>query len=68
MLDKICLTIKKLPPELSTRLDICSDTMRAVQQVLSSIELYRRKSDARESAQVDSMLEAFLKMMLSYLK
>jgi hypothetical protein len=42
--------------------------MKTVQQLLSSVEKYRRGSEARELAQVDTMLESFLKMLQEYLR
>lgn len=53
---------------MATRLELCVETMRGVQQLLSSIEVYRRNSEARESAQVDTMLENFLKLLEEYLR
>lgn len=43
-LDKVSLAVKRLPTELATRLELCSETMRCIQQLLSSIECYRRTS------------------------
>ena len=68
VLDKVCESVKRLPTELATRLELCVETMRGVQQLLSSIEVYRRNSEARESAQVDTMLENFLKLLEEYLR
>jgi hypothetical protein len=68
VLDKVCEAVKRLPTELATRLELCVETMRAVQQLLSSIEAYRRSSEARELAQVDTMLESFLKHLQEYLR
>ncbi len=56
ILDKVCGYVKRLPTELAIRLELSVETMRAVHQLLSSIEIYRRNSEARETAQVDTML------------
>ena len=42
--------------------------MGAVKQILTSIEFYRRNSEARESAQVDILLENFLKLLEVYMR
>jgi hypothetical protein len=60
--------VRRLPTELATRLELCVETMKTVQQILGSIEKYRRGSEARESAQVDTMLESFLKLLQEYLR
>ena len=37
ILDKVCEYVKRLPTELAIRLELSVETMRAVQQLLSSI-------------------------------
>lgn len=44
VLDNSCEAVKRLPTELATRLELCVETMRAVQKVLGSVESYRRNS------------------------
>ena len=68
LLDQISASIERLPTELATRHELCVQTMRGVHQILSSIELYRRSSEARETAQVDILLENFLKLLEGYLR
>lgn len=54
--DKACEAVKRLPTELAIRLELSVQGMRGVHQILYSIELYHRNSQARQNAQVDTML------------
>jgi myosin heavy subunit len=56
LLDQLSASIERLPTELATRHELCVQTMKGVQQILTSVELYRRSSEARETAQVDILL------------
>lgn len=68
LLDQLSATIERLPTELATRHELCCQSMKGVHQILSSIELYRRSSEARETAQVDILLENFLKLLENYMR
>ena len=68
LLDQLSASIERLPTELATRHELCVQSMKGVHQILASVELYHRQSEARESAQVDIILENFLKVLEGYLR
>jgi hypothetical protein len=41
------MSVKRLPTEFATKLDLCTETMRAIHQIYASIYLYKSTSEAQ---------------------
>lgn len=57
-----------MPAEFATKLDLCSETMRVIHKIFETIQVYKSTSEVSDTAQVDTMIENFLKTLIVYLR